>query len=80
MDQDTGNKETISARNHPRITKKEKYHQNRSKLPGSTPLEKAIHQRGFTRTITHNITNISKHQLTPGEISLLSIGLNFIPT
>ena len=34
----------------------------------------------FKRIITHNIINLSRHQLTHGETSLLSKGLNVIPT
>ena len=79
MDQDTGNNRQQLQRDYSRIKKKEKYHKNRSRPPGSTTAEKAKHHRRFKRTITHNITNLSKHQLTPGETSLFSKGLNIIP-
>ena len=79
MDQDTGNNRQHPQRDYARTKKKEKHHKNRSRPPRSTLAKKAKHQRRFKRTITHNITNLSKHQLTPGKISLLSKGLNFIP-
>ena len=77
MDEDTGNNRQHLQQDHSRTKKDEKHHQNRSRPPGSTSTEKAKHQRRFKRTITHNITNISNYQLTPGEIPLLSKGLNF---
>ena len=43
-------------------------------------LQKRQNTRRFKRTLTHNIINLSRYQLTPGEISLLSKGHNFLPT
>ena len=48
--------------------------------PQDQHLQKKQNSRRFKRTITHNITNLGKYQLTTGEISLLSKGLTFIPT
>ena len=56
---------------------KEEHSQIRPRQTNTT--EKTIHQRRFKRTLAH-IINLSKHHLTPGETSLLSKGLNFIPT
>ena len=79
MDQGTRNNRQYLQRNHPRTEEEEEYHQNRSRPTRSTSTEKTKHQRRFKRIPTH-IINLSIHQLTPGETSLLSKGLNFIPT
>ena len=67
-------------RNHPGTEEEEEYHQNRSGPSRSTTTEKTEHQRRFKRTLTYIIINLSRYHLTPGEKSLLSKGLNFIPT
>ena len=69
--------ENIS-RNITRPQEKEEHSEIRTKQINTTANE-TKHQRRFQRTITH-IINISKYKLTPGETSLLSKGLNFIPT
>ena len=78
--QDTRNNRQHLQRNHSGTEEEEEYHQNRSRHSSSTSTEKTKHQRRFERTLTHNNINLSIYQLTPGEISLLSKGLNFIPT
>ena len=80
MDQDTRNIRQHHQRNHPGTEEEEEYHQNRSRPSRSTITEKTEHQRRFKRTLTHNIINLSRYQMIPGEISLLSKGLKFIPT
>ena len=45
----------------------------------NTTAKKTKHKRRFKRTLIH-IINLSKYELTHGETSLLSKGLNFIPT
>ena len=80
MDKDTGNNRQHLKRGYSRTKMEEKHHQNRSRPPRSTSTEKAKHQKRFKRIITYNIINLSKYQLTPGEMSLLSKGLNFILT
>ena len=60
-----------------RSEKEEKHNQDRSQQTNTTT-KKTKHQRRFKRTLTH-IISLSKYQLIPGEISLLSKGLNFIP-
>ena len=79
MDQDIRNNRQQLQRNYPGTEEEEDYYQNRSIPSRSTTTEKTKHLRRFKRTLTHNIINLSRHQLTPGEISLLSKGLNFIP-
>ena len=78
MEQDTRHNRKHLQRNSTRPQEKEKYSETRSKQTNSTTKE-TKHKRRFHRTLTH-ITNISKCKLTPGETSLLSEGLNFIPT
>ena len=65
-------------RNITRSEEKEKHSETRPRQTNTTTKE-TKHQRRFKRTITH-ISNLRKYKLTPGEISLLSKGLNFIPT
>ena len=77
MEQDTRHNRKHFQRNITRPQEKEKHSETRSKQTNSTTKE-TKHKRRFQRTITH-ITNISKYKLTPGETSLLSKGLNFIP-
>ena len=79
VDQDTRNNRQHLQRNHPGTEEEEEYHQNISRPSRSTTTEKTKHQRRLKRTLTHNIISLSRYQLTPGEISLLSKGLNFIP-
>ena len=79
MDQDTGNNRQHLQRDYARTKKEEKHNQNRSRPPGSTSTERAKYQRRFKRMITHNITNLSKYQLMPGEISVLSISSQLYP-
>ena len=71
------NREYIQ-RDHTRSEEEEEHNENRPRQTNTTS-EKTKHQRRFKRTLTH-IINLSKHKLTPGETSLLSKGLNFIPT
>ena len=66
-------------RNHTRSEKKEEHSQNRPRQTNTTTTEKTKQQRKFKRTLPL-IINLSKYHLTPGETSLLSKGLNFIPT
>ena len=78
MEQDTRHNRKHLQRNLTRLQEKEKHSEIRSKQTNPTTKE-TKHKRRFQRTLTH-ITNISKYKLTPGETSLLSKGLNFIPT
>ena len=68
--------ENIS-KDHIRLEKKE--HSENKLRQTNTTKEKTKHHKTFKRTLTH-IINLSKHHLTPGETSLLSKELNFIPT
>ena len=79
MEQNARHREHIQ-RDLTRSEKEEGHNQDRSEQTNTTTkTKKTKHQRRFRRTLTH-IINLSKYQLTPGEISLLSKGLNFIPT
>ena len=77
MEQDTRYNRKYLQRDITRPHKKEEYNETRTEQINTTT-KKTKHQRRFQRTITH-ITNISKYKLSPGETSLLSKGLNFIP-
>ena len=78
MEQNTRHNRKHLQRNITRPEEKEEHSQIRPKQTNTTTKE-AKHQRRFKRTITL-IINFSKYQLTPGETSLLSKGLNFIST
>ena len=80
MDQGTRHNRQHIQRNHTRTEEKEEYYENRSRPTSTTTTEKTKHQRRFKRTLTNNIINLSRYHLTPRETSLLSKGLNFIPT
>ena len=78
MEQNTRHNRKHLQRNITRPEEKEEHSQIRPNQTNTTTKE-TKHQRRFKRTIIH-IINLSKYQLTPGETSLLSKGLNFIPT
>ena len=78
MEQNTRCNREYNQRDYTRSEEEEEYSENRSRQT-NTATKKTKHQRRFKRTITH-IINLSKYKLTPGEISLLSKELNFIPT
>ena len=80
MDIDTRHNRQYIQRNYTRTEEKEEYSEDRSRPASTTITEKTKHQRRCKRTLIHNIINLSGYQLTPGETSLLSKGINFIPT
>ena len=78
MEQNTRDHRQYIQRNLTRPEKEEEHNQTRPEQTNTTT-KKTKHQRRFKRTLTY-IINLSKHELTHGESSLLSKGLNFIPT
>ena len=78
MEQNTGPHREHIQKDFTRSEKEEEYNQDRPEQTNTTA-KKTKHQRRFKRTLTH-IINLSKYLLTHGENSLLSKGLNFIPT
>ena len=80
MDKDSGDNRQYIQRHHTRTEEKEEHSKDRSRPTSTIITEKTKHQRRFKRTLTQNIINLSRSQLKSGETSLLSKGLNFIPT
>ena len=78
MEQNTRPNREYFQRDNTRSEEIEEHSENRPRQTDTTA-KKTKHQRRFKRTLTH-IINLSRYKLTPGEISLLSKGLNFIPT
>ena len=78
MEQNTRHHREHIQRDLTRSEKEGEYNQDRPEQTKTTA-KKTKHQRRFKRTLTH-IINLSKYQPTHGETSLLSKGLNFIPT
>ena len=72
MDKDTRHNRQYIQRNYTRTEEKEEHSEDRLRPTSTTITEKTKHQRRFKRTLTHNIINLSRYQLTPGETSLLS--------
>ena len=70
--------ESISRETFIRSEKEEEHNQDRLEQTNTTTKRQNTRE-GLRGPHTH-IINLSKYQLTPGEISLLSKGLNFIPT
>ena len=80
MEQDPRNHGYNSQRNQPRTEKEEEYILPRAGITGNSGTKEVKHQCRFKKNQPNNIINLSSHTLTPGETSLLTKGLNFIPT